>query len=158
MIPLDSTSITIYSLALIIVILLAWVVRLEFKMKRLFGGTGAHDLEKAIKVIHQEIANTNAFKKETISIIDDMEKRLKHSVCAVKTVRFNPFKGNGSGGNQSFATAFINEKGDGVVISSIYARDRMSVFSKSLTSFKSEFELSEEEKDVLKQAQTDLHK
>jgi hypothetical protein len=59
-----------------------------------------------------------------------VEKRLKKSIQGVETVRFNPFKGTGAGGNQSFSTAFVNEKGDGVVLTSMYARDRISMFAK----------------------------
>ena len=43
----------------------------------------------------------------------------------------------------------LNEDGDGVVLSSLYARDRMSVFAKPIKNNKSEYELSNEEKEVL---------
>ncbi|NIT70429.1 DUF4446 family protein, partial [candidate division KSB1 bacterium] len=58
----------------------------------------------------------------------------------VGTVRFNPFKG--TGGGQSFAAAFLSEHGNGVVISTLYSRERVSVFAKPIQSFASEYELT----------------
>ncbi len=43
----------------------------------------------------------------------------------------------------------MNDEGNGVVMSSLYARDRMSIFAKPIVKGKSEFELSSEEKEVL---------
>jgi hypothetical protein len=71
-------------------------------------------------------------------------------------VRFNPFKGTGSGGNQSFSAAFVNERGDGLVLTSMYARDRISMFAKPLKAFASEFELSEEEKESIEKSKQTL--
>ena len=48
--------------------------------------------------------------------------------------------------------AFLNDEGDGVIMSSLYARDRMSIFAKPIKKGKSEFELSAEEKEVLDKA------
>lgn len=81
--------------------------------------------------------------------LETVERRLRKSVQSVHTVRFNPFKGTGAGGNQSFATAFLNEHGDGVVISSLYSRDHVSVFSKPVKKHASEYEFSNEEKEAL---------
>jgi hypothetical protein len=67
-------------------------------------------------------------------------------------VRFNPFKGTGSGGNQSFATTFLNEENNGVVISSLYSREHTSVFSKPIKNGVSEYELSDEEKESFAEA------
>src|SRR6185369_3846142 len=77
--------------------------------------------------------------------IDAIELRLKKSIRGVETIRFNPFKD--SGGNHSFATALISEEGDGVVISSLYARDRVNIFAKPIKKHVSDFELTGEEQE-----------
>ena len=46
----------------------------------------------------------------------------------------------------------VNEDGDGVVFSSLYSRERMSVFAKPIKNGKSEYELTSEEKNVLDKA------
>ena len=67
-------------------------------------------------------------------------------------MRFNPFKGTGGGGNQSFAIALTDEKGDGVILSSLHARDRISIFAKAVQSGKSELGLTDEETTALTKA------
>jgi hypothetical protein len=106
-------------------------------------------------MIH-DIEKMHHFQKESLAYFEEIEDRLSRSIQAVKTVRFNPFKGTGEGGNQSFSTAFINENGDGVVISSLYSRDRVSIFSKPIAEFQSEFELTEEERGVVDEAKTHI--
>ena len=73
-------------------------------------------------------------------------------------VRFNPFSGDGSGGNQSFAAAFLDEKGSGVVLSSLYARDRVGLYAKPIEKGASSFELTKEEKEALERAQESIAK
>ena len=82
-----------------------------------------------------------------------MEKnntKLKKSIRGLEIIRFNPFPDQGS--NQSFAIGMLNEEGDGVVFSSLYSRERMSIFAKPIKNNKSEYELSTEEKEALEKA------
>ncbi len=103
--------------------------------------------------MNSAVTGLESFKKELETYLTTVESRLKKSVQGIHTVRFNPFKGStGSGGNQSFATAFLNELGDGVVVSSLYAREHVSIFAKPIVRGKSEFELSEEEAEAVKVA------
>lgn len=90
------------------------------------------------------------------SYLITVEKRLKKSVQSINTVRFNPFKGTGSGSNQSFSTTFLNEEKDGVIISSLYSRDHISVYSKPVNKGDSEYELSDEERESLNAAKKNL--
>jgi hypothetical protein len=144
----DSMYVT-YGLIALVVILVGLVVRLEIKIKKLLRGKNAHSLEDSIVGALENLGKLNTFQKEVIRHLEGVETRLNRSVQAVKTVRFNPFKGTGEGGSQSFSTAFITENGDGAVISSLYSRDRVSVFSKPLENFESTFELTDEEKEVI---------
>jgi hypothetical protein len=126
-------------------ILIGIVVHLHMKLKKFLIGSNVKDLNASLDSIHGSIKDLGVFKKELEKYLVIAEARMRRSIQSVETVRFNPFKGTGSGGNQSFATAFINEEGDGVVISSLYSRDHVSVFSKPVKAGKSEFELTEEE-------------
>ena len=83
--------------------------------------------------------------------ITNINKKLKKSIRGVETVRFNPFGDQGS--NQSFAISMLDEEGNGLVLSSLYSRERMSVFAKPIKSGKSEYELSNEEREVLSKAE-----
>ncbi len=147
-----------YGLISCIVILVGWIVRLEIKMWRLLRGKNAKSLEDSIVSAHNNLDKLNEFQKESVSYFINIEKRLNRSIQAVETIRFNPFKGTGEGGSQSFSTSFLSENGDGVVISSLYSRDRVSVFSKPLIKFESNFELTDEEKEVVDGAKKNLEK
>ena len=143
-----------YALVGLLVLKLILFIRLEIKMRRLLGGKNGKSLEDAIVSAHKNLEQLNQFQKESINHFINVEKRLKRSIQAIETIRFNPFKGTGDGGNQSFSTSFVSENGDGVVLSSLYSRDRVSVFSKPVTKFESNFELTEEEKEVLNNSKT----
>src|SRR6185369_12752051 len=85
---------------------------------------------------------------------DNIDARLATSIRSVAMKRFDPFQN--AGGQQSFATALLNEKGDGIVISGIHARDGVRVYSKDVSNFKSERELSEEEAQAIEEAKKKL--
>jgi len=140
----------------ILVISISWIIRLELRISKLLKGKGTVTIEESINTIARHIALLENFQKETEKKLAYDDKRIRRSIQAVKVNRFNPFKGTGAGGNQSFASAFIDEEGNGVVISSLYSRDRISVFAKGLTTYNSEFELSEEERDVVKKAEASI--
>lgn len=138
-----------YALIGVVIILLGWIIKLEMKLRKFLIGKDAKTLEDSILSAKDNIEKLNTFQKEVVSHFTNVEKRLNRSIQAVETLRFNPFKGTGDGGNQSFSTALLNQNGDGVVLSSLYSRDRISVFSKPITKFQSSFELTEEETEVL---------
>lgn len=154
----DTTNIIIYSLIILAVILIAVIIRLEMRLKKLMRGKGGASLEEAFNSMQSDISNLHTFENDMKNYLTNVEKRLRRSIQAVETVRYNPFKGTGSGGNQSFATTLISEEGDGVVISSLYSREHVSVFSKPVKSHRSEFELTEEELEVLNKAKETLGK
>ncbi|MSR73354.1 DUF4446 family protein [Candidatus Parcubacteria bacterium] len=149
-------NILMYIILAVIVIFILLLIRLEIKIKNLLGGTNAKNIEQSLVVLREEIKSMQVFSEKASIHFQSVEKRLRKSIQSVETVRFNPFKGTGAGGNQSFSTAFLNEQGNGVVISSLHSRDRISIFSKPVKNFVSEFEMSGEEKDVVRRAKVDI--
>lgn len=139
----------IYILLSIIFLMIVWIARLEVRITRLLAGKNARTLEDTILRLREELTKLFEHKKLTDERLDNMDGRVKKSVQWVETVRFNPFPDQG--GNQSFSTAFVNEYGDGVVLTGLYGRDKSSVYAKPIRGNTSEHELSAEEKSVLKQ-------
>lgn len=133
-------------------ILLAWIIVLEIRLRRFLKGSSGKSLEGLIQGLTKHKEDMVLFKNKLEQYLESVEFRLRRSVQAVETLRFNPFKGDGSGGNQSFSAAFISEEGDGVVLSSIYARDRVSTYAKPVRTHSSDYELTEEEIEVLEKA------
>ena len=152
----DPVLIGLIILALATLILLIIVVWMYIKMRRFLIGLGSKNVEDSLMFVGRGLEDLKRFQLEMESYLTSVEKRLKKSVQSVHTVRFNPFHGTGAGGNQSFATAFLNESGEGVVISSLYARDHVSVFSKQIKHYSSEHELSNEEKEAIDKAKEKL--
>ncbi|MEK7081031.1 MAG: DUF4446 family protein [Patescibacteria group bacterium] len=127
-----------------------WAVVTEKRLKRFFLGKKAKDLEDNIIILENEITKLSKAKDNIEKDITVINAKLKKSIRGLETIRFNPFPDQGS--NQSFAIGMLNEEGNGLVISSLYSRERMSVFAKPIKNGKSEYELSAEEKEALEKA------
>ena len=137
-------------------ILLAMVIWLYMKMRSFLVGVDSKNISDSLSHVSTSLKDLEKFRTELEEYLLNVEKRIKKSVQSVHTVRFNPFKGTGGGGNQSFATAFLTEDGEGVVLSSLYSRDHVSVFAKPVRGHTSEHELSEEEEQALTNALKNL--
>ena len=131
-----------------IILLMGIVIYTEIRLRKLLKGKSAMTLEDTIVTLSKETDSLKESRKEIENYLTLVEKRLRRAISGVSTVRFNPFKGT-SGSNQSFATAFLSEDGDGVVVSSLYSRDRVSIFAKPVNKRNSEYELTTEEKEAI---------
>jgi hypothetical protein len=80
-----------------------------------------------------------------------VERDLLGAFSRVGLVRFNPFEGD-TGGNQSFAVALLDGRGDGFVVSSLHARAVTRMYAKAIAAGASEAALSDEESQALGQA------
>lgn len=147
-----NTTIIIYALAALITALTFFVIRNEMRLRKIFAGKKAVDLETVISSLVEEVNRLDRSEEKIKNHIQNIESRLKKSIQGVSTVRFNALRD--TGGNQSFAVAFLNEEGDGAIISSIYSREFMNVFAKPIKNHISEYGLSNEEKEALRQAQS----
>ncbi len=143
-------SILIYIISGIILLMLFWIIFTEYRFRKFFAGTKAKNLEEVMLTLGEQMKEIKEVELAINRHLITIDKRLDKSIRSIETVRFNPFLD--AGGNQSFAISFLNDEGDGVIMSSLYARDRMSIFAKPIIKGKSEFELSEEEKEVLEKS------
>ena len=141
------------ALFVLVAVALFFVAHLEMRLNRLFKGKSAESLESLMRelVTHVEFLDGESTKHK--GDIEGISARIRRQGHGVKIMRFNPFKD--VGGTQSFAVAIVNEEGNGVVFSSLYSRERMSVFAKPVTKGTSDIELTEEETTVVEEAQKD---
>lgn len=146
-----TSPISIIALGIAILLLILWIFILERRIKKLMSGTSGASLEDTINKNQEALLELYRFRDDVKAEFGRMDARMQKKLHGARTVRFNPFAGSGSGGNQSFATALLNENGDGVVISSLYSRDKLSVFAKPIVGRKSEFELTDEERSVVEE-------
>ncbi len=144
---MDTTTILLYVLIFCVVVLIAWNIKNELRLRAFLKGKNAENLEG---ILAETIKEVGVLKEHDMGIIDHIQKidqRLLKSIRNIEVLRFNPFAEQGS--NQSFAIALLNDDADGVIISSLYSRDHVSVFAKPIKNGVSTYELSKEESEVL---------
>jgi hypothetical protein len=82
------------------------------------------------------------------SLHADLQRRSQTSIQHIGLVRFNPFDDTGS--DQSFAIAMLDDRRDGVVISSLHGRSNTRVFAKPVEGGASSHTLSDEETQAIR--------
>ena len=88
-------------------------------------------------------------KMETLeTLYEQLETRSRGSLQHVGVVRFNPFEDTGS--DQSFAIALLDDRRDGIVLSSLHGRGQTRVFAKPVEGGESKHQLSDEEAQAIR--------
>ena len=142
----------------ILIILGVWVLVLSVFVylifsffRRLSKNIKEPDLRKTLdKLFSKEVKNTSALKEVQREINRIKDNGLGH-IQKVALVRFNPFKE--IGGDHSFCLALLDDRLNGVIITTLHTRERTRVYSKSIEKGKCKLELSDEEKKALLKAQ-----
>lgn len=147
---MNALTISIITLGCITISLLVVVILLSKKISKLTRGKNAQSLEEII-IENNKLSHDikEKLKNQELRIIE-MKKDAMRNIQNIGVVRFNPFKE--TGGSQSFAIAMTDKQSNGVIISSLYTRDRVNVFAKPITKGESEYKLTEEEKAALNQS------
>lgn len=148
----DAVIYIIVGLLVVISGLIIWIVRIESKLKTLTRGQNGFNIESTLKSIEADLNTLFAFKGDIEKYLKTVEMRLRKSIQGLSTVSFKAFQGLDSGGHQSFASAFLDENGNGLIISTLHSRDRVNVFAKEIKQFNASVSLTEEEKKALTQA------
>lgn len=144
-------------LDIVLILLILALVRTVFLSRRitlLTQGANGKSLEGSIQDTASRVAALEGHAKKTEVALNNLDTRVAGAVRGVAVRRFDPFQN--SGGQQSFATALLDESGDGVVVAGIHARDGVRVYAKEVKKFASERELSEEERHAVQDARTKL--
>ena len=71
----------------------------------------------------------------------------------VGLVRFQAF--HDTGGDHSFALALLDSNGSGVVVTSLYHRERCRVYAKPVEQWQSSLQVTDEETEAIKRARED---
>jgi len=142
-------------LALIIALIaLALTILMHRRVTKIFRSASAPDIERLLKLHSKTLEDLVRFQAESTLYAKSLDQRIKKKMRSAEVIRFNPFQGEGIGGNQSFVSIFADEEGDGVVMTSMHTRERTNVLGKPIKNWKSEYEFSEEEKGVIEKSKT----
>ncbi len=140
------------------VLTLVWVIALTIYFRRVQAaqeraGASLRSEPNALQVLGSAVDDIERLTAENVRLaaVDARHRGiLEETVRHVGVVRFDAFQD--IGGELSFAAAFLNERGDGVIISSINGRSDSRVYAKPIIERRSEFPLSQEEEESIRQA------
>lgn len=147
------TQIILISLVLLFIWNLILCIRLFLvsrRIKKFTRGGNIVGFEEVIVGYNkevEEIKNNLNYNRNQINIIMDKISSLKGKV---EIIRYNAFGEEGQ--DLSYSIAFLDEKKNGAVISSIYNRGESSTYGKPIVEGNSKYKLSKEEMIVLEKA------
>ena len=155
--PTHVVSYILIALIAVLLALIAWVILLHIRLSRmtkqynaLVTGTDGGNLEQVLNQHITEIQNSVSDIHDLQSQTRKIERTLKHSMQWMGVIRFNPFRN--TGGDQSFAWAIVDGYGNGIVLSSLHAREGTRVYAKPLHKWESSYPLTDEEKQAIARA------
>lgn len=92
-------------------------------------------------------------RQEINDHIKDVKQQIIPYVQQIGFVRYNPF-GN-TGGDQSFCLCLLDGRGNGILLTSLHARQQTRIYTKEIVNYKTKdsSELSKEEQKCLQSAQ-----
>lgn len=123
-------------------------LRQRFFLKSLFPKSGKTDFREKLEEVLKEVGG---FKQDLKGLeLDFKELKLEglSHLQRIELLRFNPY--HDTGGNISFTIAMLDNKGTGIILTSLHARSGTRIFAKPVFEGKSKYDLSSEEEEVLK--------
>lgn len=148
----------IFGLLVVALAILAWVLaviarrlrRLEAQLAALTRGDDGTSLADVLEAHLDKVYAVARRQDELDARAAALEERARHTLQGISLVRFNNF--DDTGGNQSFALALADPEANGVVLSSLHARNQTRVYGKVVARGVAEGALSAEEGEALREA------
>lgn len=142
-------------LFLIILILIITLIIGSFNRKKIKGEINSlpgYDINSKlindVANINKKLENFSKIHKKLEFEISDLINKTK-DIVDIKTIKYNPYKDMGVGGNQSFSTTIINKNGNGIILTNLYSRERTRVLLKEIQNFNPSQKLAPEEQEIL---------
>lgn len=114
------------------------------------------NLEEILDVVTVKIKNLEKGQIKADAAIAELTNKANFAVQKVGIVKFNALADEG--GNLSTAIALLDETNSGVLITSIHGRSQTRVYAKNLKNEQSQTQLTEEEREAIRQAHIDWEK
>jgi len=135
------------TLGTILGVTLVLVFSLFMRIKKLTRGSNG-SFEHIVQDVQKTLTDYDSFKSEIQHFQKTLDAKVSHIKGCSECYNFKAFDGMG-GGKNSFVMAFLDDYGTGLLLSTIDTRDRVNIFAKPVTNWKSERTLTEEEREVL---------
>lgn len=148
----QSNALILFVLGIWLTILTWVVVRMLGHYNRVTSGSTKTTLTEVLNQILSDQEKSRIHRGNVDKIIEQLTKEGKLHMQRVGVVRFNPFAD--TGGSQSLTLALLDGVGNGIVMTSLYARGGNRWYVKEVHEGKSrDVELSKEELSAIKRAQ-----
>jgi hypothetical protein len=151
----DNLALVVGILGLVLLVLLVVVLLLLMRLRRatrayrsLVHGADGSSLGQVLDKHIGRVDAISARLEEVNDLQAYLERRTRGALQHIGMVRFNPFED--TGGDQSFAIAVLDDRRDGVVLSSLHGRSYTRVFAKPVENGESRHNLSDEEAQAIR--------
>lgn len=139
-----------------IVGLTIWCYRLYRHYNRLTGGVTTAGLTHTLEVLLNNVGDVkksvDLLERDTVGLREDAKAHIQR----IGIVRFNPF--SDTGGSQSFTIALLDNRQNGIVMTSLYARTGNRWYVKEIHEGAGvSMELSKEEQAAIAQSRKKKH-
>lgn len=135
------------ALAVLLAVLFDRVLTLRRRLDALTRGVEGKDLEKVMAKHLESVFRVAVDLAEASERITDLENSAIGHFSRMGLIRFNPF--SDTGGNQSFALALLDGRGNGFVVSSLHSRTGTRMYSKAVAAGRADTALSDEETQAI---------
>lgn len=124
--------------------------RLEKRYRKMMKGSTGKNIEDLINEYGGKVEEALDRATKIEENYESVDARLKGCIQKVSVVRYRAFDDVGS--DLSFSIALLDDKNNGFVITGIYGRSECTTFAKPVENGISKYDLSEEEKNAIKNA------
>ncbi len=126
------------------------VASLERHIQSITRGADGRDLGAMLEAHLDKVYSVSRRQDQLDRDATALEEQARRSVQGVGLIRFNTFED--TGGNQSFAIALTDTEGNGVVLSSLHARNGTRLYAKGVQGGIPDGALSAEESEAFRLA------
>ena len=145
---------SVFVLLLIIgfLILLVMNIKLKNKYEKFIQKLGnGKNIEEDLENYMYRVERVEKQNAEITGFCKNLDENMAKCIQKVGIVRYNAYKDTGS--DLSFTVALLDEKNDGIVFNGIYSREISNIYAKPVIGGKSEYTLTEEEKNAILRAE-----
>lgn len=145
-------------LSILVIILILFSITLLIKYNKLNQRynnfikkmSKGNNFEETLSVFMKKVNDVSAKNEEIIKYCQRLDNDIAKCIKKVGIVRYNAFKDTGS--DLSFTLALLNEENTGVVLNGIYSREMSNIYAKPITKGKSNYTISDQEKEAIDMA------
>ena len=145
------------ALIVAVVLLVLWQGTTNVRLNRLLRqyrqlSTGVEG--QPMDQLLQKILDRGEIESESLARLESNLKEIgedaRSHVQNVGLVRYNAF--DDTGGDQSYALALLDDRGNGVIVNGLFHRTECRVYVKPVQEWKSAYSMSDEEAEAIRQA------